>query len=74
MTTLTRNSAQSLSTVALFAAVMAVLGLVHIVEGLPEEPERWSEGGGAVGYLAAIPLATGLTVWVAVPVLLLLSG
>ena len=53
---------------------LAVLGLVHIVEGLPEEPERWHEGGGAVGYLAAIPLATGLTVWVAVPVLLLLSG
>ncbi|MBL8927529.1 MAG: DUF87 domain-containing protein [Pseudonocardia sp.] len=57
---------------ALFA--LGVLGLVHIGTGLPAEPERWHEGGGAVGYLAAIPLASGLTVWVAVPVLLLLSG
>ncbi len=53
---------------------LAALGLVHIGAGLPAEPERWHEGGGAVGYLAAIPLASGLTVWVAVPVLLLLSG
>jgi len=53
---------------------LAALGLVHILTGLPAEPERWHEGGGAVGYLAAIPLATGLTVWVAVPVLLLLAG
>jgi DNA segregation ATPase FtsK/SpoIIIE, S-DNA-T family len=53
---------------------LGTLGLVHIGVGLPTEPERWHEGGGAVGYLAAIPLATGLTVWVAVPVLLLLSA
>ena len=53
---------------------LGALGLVHISTGLPTEPQRWHEGGGAVGYLAAIPLATGLTVWVAVPVLLLLSG
>jgi S-DNA-T family DNA segregation ATPase FtsK/SpoIIIE len=53
---------------------LGALGLVHIGVGLPTEPERWHEGGGAVGYLAAIPLATGLTVWVAVPVLLLLSA
>ena len=53
---------------------LGALGLVHIGAGLPAEPERWHEGGGAVGYLAAIPLASGLTAWVAVPVLLLLSG
>jgi S-DNA-T family DNA segregation ATPase FtsK/SpoIIIE len=47
---------------------LAALGLVHIGAGLPAEPERWHEGGGAVGYLAAVPLASGLTVWVAVPV------
>jgi S-DNA-T family DNA segregation ATPase FtsK/SpoIIIE len=53
---------------------LGVLGLVHIVAGRPDEPARWSQGGGALGYVAATPLATGLTSWVAVPVLVLLSG
>ncbi|MEJ3657635.1 DNA translocase FtsK [Actinomycetes bacterium KLBMP 9759] len=50
------------------------LGLVHLVARRPDEPSRWVEGGGALGYVAATPLATGLTSWVAVPVLILLSG
>ena len=53
---------------------LGVLGLVHLAAGRPDEPARWSEGGGALGYLAATPLATGLTAWVAAPVLVLLSG
>jgi len=53
---------------------LGVLGLVHIVVGRPDEPALWSQGGGAIGYVAATPLATGLTSWVAVPVLVLLSG
>jgi S-DNA-T family DNA segregation ATPase FtsK/SpoIIIE len=53
---------------------LGVLGLVHIVAGRPDEPALWSQGGGAIGYVAATPLATGLTSWVAVPVLVLLSG
>ncbi len=53
---------------------LGVLGLVHLAAGRPDEPARWAEGGGAIGYLAATPLATGLTVWVAGPVLVLLSG
>jgi DNA segregation ATPase FtsK/SpoIIIE and related proteins len=54
--------------------VLGVLGLVHLGAGSPNEPRMWSAGGGALGYLAATPLATGLTRWVAVPVLVLLSG
>jgi S-DNA-T family DNA segregation ATPase FtsK/SpoIIIE len=53
---------------------LGTLGLVHLAAGSPDEPQRWSAGGGALGYLAGTPLATGLTVWVAVPVLVLLSG
>ncbi|MDT7705553.1 MAG: segregation ATPase FtsK/SpoIIIE, family [Pseudonocardiales bacterium] len=53
---------------------LGVLGLVHLVAGRPDQPSRWAEGGGAIGYVAATPLATGLTGWVAVPVLVLLSG
>jgi len=46
------------------------LGLVHLGAGA----QRWADGGGALGYAAAVPLASGLTVWVATPVLALLSG
>jgi S-DNA-T family DNA segregation ATPase FtsK/SpoIIIE len=53
---------------------LGVLGLVHIAAGRPDEPGQWLRGGGAIGYVAATPLATGLTSWVAVPVLVLLSG
>ena len=53
---------------------LGALGLVHLAAGRPDEPARWVEGGGAIGYLAATPLATGLTAWVAAPVLVLLAG
>jgi S-DNA-T family DNA segregation ATPase FtsK/SpoIIIE len=53
---------------------LGVLGLVHLAAGSPAEPARWREGGGALGYVAATPLTTGLTAWVAVPVLVLLSA
>jgi S-DNA-T family DNA segregation ATPase FtsK/SpoIIIE len=53
---------------------LGALGLVHLAAGRPDAPALWVEGGGALGYLAATPLATGLTAWVAVPVLVLLSG
>jgi S-DNA-T family DNA segregation ATPase FtsK/SpoIIIE len=74
MTTEAHQEARPRLVVGSALLALGVLGLVHILTGLPTEPERWHEGGGAVGYLAAIPLTTGLTVWVTVPVLLLLSG
>jgi DNA segregation ATPase FtsK/SpoIIIE, S-DNA-T family len=61
-------------TVGTSLLALGVLGLVHLVAGRPDAPSRWAQGGGAVGYLAATPLATGLTAWVAAPVLVLLSG
>jgi DNA segregation ATPase FtsK/SpoIIIE, S-DNA-T family len=53
---------------------LGTLGIVHLAAGRPDEPARWSDGGGAFGYVAATPLATGLTSWVAVPVLVLISA
>ncbi len=53
---------------------LGVLGLVHLATGSPAEPALWRNGGGALGYVAATPLTTGLTAWVAVPVLVLLSA
>jgi S-DNA-T family DNA segregation ATPase FtsK/SpoIIIE len=74
MTTEAHQEARPRLVVGSALLALGALGLVHILTGLPTEPPRWHEGGGALGYLAATPLATGLTVWVAVPVLLLLSG
>jgi DNA segregation ATPase FtsK/SpoIIIE, S-DNA-T family len=52
---------------------LEVLGLVHLASGSPGEPAQWPTGGGLIGYLAATPLAAGLTPWMAVLVLVLLS-
>ncbi|MBW0104148.1 DNA translocase FtsK [Pseudonocardia sp. KRD291] len=53
---------------------LGVLGLVHLGSGAPTEPQSWAGAGGAVGYVAGTPLASGLTLWTAVPVLVLLSA
>jgi DNA segregation ATPase FtsK/SpoIIIE, S-DNA-T family len=60
--------------VGLLLAFLGGCGLVHLAAGASEDPATWASGGGAVGYVAATPLASGLTVWVAVPVLLLVSA
>ncbi|MEJ8279085.1 FtsK/SpoIIIE family DNA translocase [Pseudonocardia spirodelae] len=52
---------------------LGVLGLVHLAHGGPSEPDAWRGAGGALGYLAGTPLQAGLTVWTAVPVLVLLT-
>ena len=57
-----------------FLLALGVLGLVHLAAHRPDEPALWPTGGGAIGYVAATPLATGLTAWVAAPVLVLLAG
>ncbi|GAY09386.1 DNA translocase FtsK [Pseudonocardia sp. N23] len=54
--------------------VLGVLGLVHLFSGSPTEPGLWSGAGGGLGYLAGTPLASGLSPFVAVPVLVLLTG
>ena len=50
-----------------FLLALGVLGLVHLAAHRPDEPALWPTGGGAIGYVAATPLATGLTGWVADP-------
>ena len=56
-----------------FLLALGVLGLVHLAAHRPDDPALWPTGGGAIGYLAATPLATGLSAWIAAPVLLLLA-
>ncbi|SFM75257.1 DNA segregation ATPase FtsK/SpoIIIE, S-DNA-T family [Pseudonocardia ammonioxydans] len=52
---------------------LGVLGLVHLAHGAPSEPDAWRGAGGAIGYVAGTPLEAGLTLWTAVPVLVLLT-
>src|SRR5690625_3557284 len=52
------------------------LGLAHIAGGMPRQidgPEAMQRAGGAIGYVASTIVADLLTVWVAVPLLILLT-
>ncbi len=73
MTTEPHPEARPRIAVGTLLLLIGVLGLVHLFSGSPNDPAQWSEGGGAIGYLGGTPLASGLTEWVAVPVLVLLS-
>ncbi len=53
-----------------------VLGIVHIAHGVPDSTkgaEAMRRAGGAIGYLASSPLSSGLTSYVAAPLLALLA-
>nr|WP_235020111.1 DNA translocase FtsK [Ruania rhizosphaerae] len=62
-------------TIGLSAIVVAVCGLVHVASGRPAPPD-WFDvfaAGGLIGWVAANPLSTALTIWVAIPLLSLLG-
>jgi S-DNA-T family DNA segregation ATPase FtsK/SpoIIIE len=52
---------------------VAVLGLLHLLGGLPDDPVDRRTAGGALGYLSGGFLAQGLTQWVAAPLLILMG-
>ena len=56
------------------AILLGLLGLINIARGLPRtnEPERLREAGGIIGYVSSSLLSDLLTVYVAVPLLILL--
>ncbi|WP_026405510.1 FtsK/SpoIIIE family DNA translocase [Actinomadura rifamycini] len=54
-----------------------VLGILHLAGGVPSPADDMAavrEAGGVLGWLVSAPLDTALSGWVAVPLLLLLSG
>ncbi|HEY3263073.1 MAG TPA: DNA translocase FtsK 4TM domain-containing protein, partial [Pseudonocardiaceae bacterium] len=53
---------------------VGVLGLWHLVAGGPQDADGRRRAAGVIGFLAADPLVDGLTMWVAVPVALLLAA
>src|SRR5450631_2154370 len=59
------------------ALSFGVLGLLHIAHGSPEPSlgaTAVRHAGGTVGFMVAAPLESGLTVWLAVPLLGLLAA
>src|SRR5687768_7446189 len=56
------------------AFLLGLLGLINIARGLPRtnEPERLRDAGGIIGYISSSLLSDLLTVYVAVPLLILL--
>ena len=54
--------------------MLGLLGLINIARGLPRtnEPERLRNAGGIIGYISSSLLSDLLTVYVAVPLLILL--
>jgi len=57
------------------ATIGGVLGIAHALAGTPqpfEGSEAMRSGGGFLGFMVAAPLVSGLTVWLAVPLMLLM--
>jgi S-DNA-T family DNA segregation ATPase FtsK/SpoIIIE len=53
---------------------LGTLGLWHLAAGAPADGMGRAQAAGAVGFLVAKPLVDGFTVWVATPLLALLTG
>ncbi|WP_189053671.1 FtsK/SpoIIIE family DNA translocase [Longimycelium tulufanense] len=53
--------------------VLPVLGMFHLISGMPQDNLHRMYAGGMLGYLAGDPVARGLSRWVAVPVLVLVG-
>ncbi|NDU72603.1 type IV secretion system DNA-binding domain-containing protein [Actinomadura sp. DSM 109109] len=63
--------------IGITALAVGVLGILHIAAGVPspaKDMDGVRESGGVVGWLVSAPLDAALSGWVAVPLLLLLSG
>ncbi|PFG66910.1 S-DNA-T family DNA segregation ATPase FtsK/SpoIIIE [Propionibacteriaceae bacterium ES.041] len=69
-----RNGPAGRQVVGWLALALGLLGLINIANGLPrpESPERLRAAGGMLGFISSSMLADLLTVYVAVPLLVLL--
>ena len=69
-----RNGPAARQVIGWSAILLGLLGLINIARGLPRtnEPERVRDAGGIIGYISSSLLSDLLTVYVAVPLLILL--
>jgi DNA segregation ATPase FtsK/SpoIIIE, S-DNA-T family len=71
-----RGQANSRIGIGVAALMVSTCGIVQVGSGRPAPSDGWAQlrgAGGIVGYAIGNPLAAGLTVWVAVPLLVLLG-
>ena len=71
-----RREQTSRFAIAAVILAFAVCGLVHVAKGLPEPPDgatAMRAAGGVIGFLASTPLVAAVSVWAAVPLLVLLG-
>jgi DNA segregation ATPase FtsK/SpoIIIE, S-DNA-T family len=71
-----RVSASGRIVIGWSALGLGVLGLLHVAHGSPEPSlgaTAVRHAGGTIGFMVAAPLESGLTVWLAVPLLGLLA-
>jgi len=72
-----RNSETVRAAIGWTALLIGALGMIHIAKGTPHPSDGVATiraAGGYIGYVAAGPLASALTPWVAAPLLALLAG
>jgi DNA segregation ATPase FtsK/SpoIIIE, S-DNA-T family len=69
-----RNGPVGRQVIGWSAILLGLLGLINIARGLPRtnEPEQLRDAGGIIGYVSSSLLSDLLTVYVAVPLLILL--
>jgi DNA segregation ATPase FtsK/SpoIIIE, S-DNA-T family len=72
-----RNTATARMITGWIALIVGGLGLVHIANGAPRPADgapAMRAAGGLIGYVASAPLLAAVTPWVAIPLLMLVTG
>ncbi len=72
-----KNTATARQITGWTALIVGGLGLVHIAHGTPRPADgapAMRAAGGLIGYVASAPLVAAVTPWVAIPLLMLLTG
>jgi S-DNA-T family DNA segregation ATPase FtsK/SpoIIIE len=72
-----RNKATARMITGWTALIVGGLGLVHIAHGTPRPADgapAMRAAGGLIGYVASAPLVAAVTPWVAIPLLMLVTG
>ncbi len=59
--------------VGMLLVSLSILGLIHLIAGQPADLDGRGRAGGFFGFAAGTPLTSGITVWFAIPLLVLIG-